>query len=69
MPDKRAVIYCSSSHDIDPAYNEAARQIVRAVCVAGYDIVSGGSWRGTMGHVCDEALQCGGRVIGVMPAS
>ena len=67
MPDKRAVIYCSSSHDIDPAYNEAARQIVRAVCLAGYDIVSGGSWRGMMGHVCDEALRCGARVIGVMP--
>ena len=47
MSDKRAVIYCSSSRDIDPAYNEAARQIVRAACLAGYDIVSGGSWRGT----------------------
>ena len=67
MPDKRAVIYCSSSSDIDPAYNQAARQIVRAACLAGYDIVSGGSWRGTMGHVCDEALEHGVRVIGVLP--
>lgn len=67
MPDKRAVIYCSSSLDIDPAYNEAARQVVRAVCLAGYDVVSGGSWRGTMGHVCDEALQYGVQVIGVLP--
>lgn len=67
MSDKRAVIYCSSSFDIDPAYNEAARRIVRAACLAGYDIVSGGSWRGTMGHVCDEALQHGVQVIGVLP--
>ena len=67
MSDKRAVIYCSSSSDIDPVYNEAARQIVRAACLAGYDIVSGGSWRGTMGHVCDEALKYGVRVIGVIP--
>ena len=67
MSDKRAVIYCSSSSDIDPAYNQAARQIVRAACLAGYDIVSGGSWRGTMGHVVDEALQHGVRVIGVLP--
>ncbi|MBO7574839.1 MAG: TIGR00730 family Rossman fold protein [Bacteroidales bacterium] len=67
MSDKRAVIYCSSSSDIDPAYNQAARQIVRAACLAGYDIVSGGSWRGTMGHVCDEALAHGVRVIGVLP--
>ena len=65
---KRAVIYCSSSADIDPSYNEAARRIVRAACLAGYDIVSGGSWRGTMGHVCDEALLHPGiRVIGVLP--
>jgi len=67
MPDKRAVFYCSASADIDPAYNEAARQIVRAACLAGYDIVSGGSWRGTMGHICDEALRCGARVTGVLP--
>ena len=67
MSDKRAVIYCSSSSDIDPAYNQAARQFVRAACLAGYDIVSGGSWRGTMGHVCDEALAHGVRVIGVLP--
>ena len=67
MSDKRAVIYCSSSSDIDPIYNEAARQIVRAACLSGYDIVSGGSWRGTMGHVCDEALEHGVRVIGVLP--
>ena len=67
MSDKRAVIYCSSSSDIDPIYNEAARQIVRAACLSGYDIVSGGSWRGTMGHVCDEALGLGARVIGVLP--
>ena len=67
MADKRAVIYCSSSQDIAPAYNETARQVVRAVCLAGYDIVSGGSWRGTMGHVCDEALLHGVQVIGVLP--
>ena len=67
MSDKRAVFYCSSSADIDPTYNEAARQIVRAACLSGYDIVSGGSWRGTMGHVCDEALEHGVRVIGVLP--
>lgn len=67
MSDKRAVIYCSSSSDIDPVYNQAARQIVRAACLAGYDIVSGGSWRGTMGHVCDAALESGVRVIGVLP--
>ncbi|MCR4859442.1 MAG: TIGR00730 family Rossman fold protein [Bacteroidales bacterium] len=67
MSGKRALIYCSSSFDIDPSYNEAARQVVRAACLAGYDIVSGGSWRGTMGHVCDEALKYGVQVIGVLP--
>jgi len=33
----------------------------------GYDIVSGGTVKGTMGHVCDEASRYGVEVIGVIP--
>ena len=35
--------------------------------MAGYDIVSGGTVKGLMRHVCDEASQCGAEVIGVLP--
>ncbi|MCQ2182295.1 MAG: TIGR00730 family Rossman fold protein [Bacteroidales bacterium] len=67
MADKRAVIFCSASKSIDPKYNQAAREVVRAACLSGYDIVSGGTVKGTMGVVSEEALKCGARHKGVIP--
>jgi uncharacterized protein (TIGR00730 family) len=65
--ERKVVIFCSSSHEIDPAYGKAARQLVRALCAKGYTIVSGGSFRGMMGDVSDEVVRCGGRHVGVLP--
>jgi len=65
--EKRVVIYCSASYDIDQKYNQAAREVVRAACSFGYTIVSGGAIKGTMGAVADEVARCGGRHIGVLP--
>ena len=67
MSEKKAVFFCSASKNIDPKYNQAARECVRAACLAGYGIVSGGSFRGTMGAVCDTALELGAPNYGVMP--
>ena len=67
MASKRAVFFCSASSGIDPKYNQAAQNVVRAACLAGYTIVSGGSWRGTMGAVCDAARECGAPNEGVLP--
>lgn len=67
MVEKRAVIFCSASGTIDPKYNQAAREIVRAACLSGYTIVSGGTVKGTMGVVSDEVVKCGGRHRGVIP--
>lgn len=67
MTEKKAVFFCSASPDIDPKYNQAAREVVRAACLSGYTIVSGGSFRGTMGAVCDTALACGAPCVGVLP--
>lgn len=64
---KKIVIYCSSSYDIDPKYNEAARQVVDIVCGLGFAVVSGGAIKGTMGVVADEVARCGGYQIGVLP--
>ena len=66
MVNKRAVIFCSSQ-ELDNSYIQAARQIVRAACLAGYDIVSGGTIKGLMRVVCNEAKACGVQVIGVIP--
>jgi len=65
--ERKVVIYCSSSYDIDPSFNEAAREVTRALCSLGYSLVSGGAIKGTMGAVADEVIRCGGHHIGVLP--
>ncbi len=67
MSDKKAVFFCSASKDIKPQYNQAAREIVRAACLSGYDIVSGGTVKGMMWDVSDEASRHGVEVIGAIP--
>ncbi len=67
MSNKKAVFFCSAVDDINPKYNQAARELVRAACLVGYDIVSGGTVKGTMYHVSDEASKHGVEVIGVLP--
>ena len=65
--EKSLVIFCSSNSDINPNYQRAARELVLAACGKGYTIVSGGSWRGTMGVVSKAVSECGGRHRGVLP--
>ena len=63
----RALFFCSAVEDIAPEYNQAARQVVRAACARGYEIVSGGTTKGTMDVVCSEAAACGAVVRGILP--
>ena len=67
MAERKAVVLCSASGDIDPKYNEAAREVVRALHSYGWTLVSGGSFRGTMGVIADEMKRLGGKHIGVLP--
>ena len=67
MTEKKALIFCSASYNIDPKYNQAAREFVRAACLHGYTIVSGGTVKGTMGVVGDAVAEFGGRHIGIIP--
>ena len=67
MKEKLLVVFCASSSDIDSKYNQAAREFVRAACLSGYGIVSGGAVKGTMKIVADEAAACGATNIGVIP--
>ena len=66
MKPKSALFFCSSS-DIDPKYIDGARRVVRATCLKGYTIVSGGATKGLMKVVADEAQACGAANIGVLP--
>ncbi|MBR5905071.1 MAG: TIGR00730 family Rossman fold protein [Bacteroidales bacterium] len=63
----RVLFFCSSFAGIAPEYNEAARRLVRAAASRGYEIASGGTVKGTMGVICDEAAACGAVVRGVLP--
>ena len=65
--ERKIVIFCSASNDIDPRFNQAARNLVRAACSLGYTIVSGGTVKGTMKVVADEVVACGGTHIGILP--
>ena len=67
MTGRKAAVFCSASYGIDPKFNEAARDVVRALHAYGWTLVSGGSFRGTMGVVADEMARLGGRHIGVLP--
>lgn len=67
MDRKEALFFCSANKDINPKYNQAAREIVRAACSRGYDIVSGGTVKGTMSVICETASECGANVRGVLP--
>ena len=67
MTGKVAVFFCSASFDIDPKFNRAARDFVRAACRHGYAISSGGTTKGTMKVVVDTARECGAPTQGVIP--
>lgn len=67
MKEKQAVIFCSANKDIDDIYRQTAREVVRAVCSAGYGITSGGTVKGTMGVVSDACVEFGAYHRGVIP--
>lgn len=65
---RKVAIFCSASQKIDPKYNDAAREVVRALHSLGYDVVSGGGAIGTMGAITDESVRVGGHHTAVLPA-
>jgi len=67
MDKGKVVIFCASSDLIDPAFNEAAQALVRALHAKGYGFVSGGGNRGTMGAIARTAHAIGAFHQGVLP--
>jgi len=65
--DKKIAVFCAASVKIDEKYNDAAREVVRALHALGYTIVSGGGRVGTMGAITAESVKLGGRHIAVIP--
>jgi len=67
MNERHVVIFCSASSTIDPKYNQAARELVRALHALDYTVISGGGKIGTMGAITAESIRLGGRHVAVLP--
>ena len=62
-------VFCGSSLGSNEAYAEGARAMGREIARRGMTLVYGGGSVGLMGVVADAALEAGGAVHGVIPAS
>jgi len=60
-------VYCSSSPTVDRKYLDAARRLGEAIAAAGWTLVYGGNFVGSMGALADGARSRGGRVVGITP--
>ena len=69
MSISRVCVYCGSAGAVGERYRDAARELGKALAVAGIDVVFGGGRIGLMGLLADAALAAGGRVIGVIPGA
>jgi uncharacterized protein (TIGR00730 family) len=60
-------VFCGSSSGAAPIYQEAAGEVGRLLGRRGIRLIYGGGRVGLMGVVADACLNCGGRVVGVIP--
>ena len=64
---KTLCIYCSSSNDLPEKFYKISKELGVSLAEKGYNMVYGGSTRGMMGTIAENALKNGAEVIGVMP--
>jgi uncharacterized protein (TIGR00730 family) len=60
-------VYLGSNLGNKKAYRDAATAVGAAIAQRGWTLVYGGSCKGMMGVMADEALRQGGKVVGVIP--
>ena len=63
----RVCVFCGSSTGFHPVYEKSARDLGERLATEGIDLVYGGGSIGLMGKLADRVLECGGKVIGVIP--
>ncbi|MCQ2754376.1 MAG: TIGR00730 family Rossman fold protein, partial [bacterium] len=64
---KRICVFASASNDLDNLYYEAAAKMGEVIAKNGYDLVYGGSHRGSMYAAAKAAKDNGSKVYAVMP--
>lgn len=67
MPSLSVCVYCGSRFGIDPAYEQAADALGRALADQGWRLVYGAGDVGLMGTVARAAQSAGGETFGVIP--
>ena len=60
-------VYCASSTQLAPKYNEAARRLGQLLGERGCTLVNGAGNMGLMQISADACLQAGGKAVGVIP--
>ena len=60
-------VYCGSSAGRDPQFEQAAREVGKALADHQLRLVYGGGDKGLMGAVAESVLQHGGTVLGIIP--
>jgi len=63
---RSVTVYCSA-RQVAPVYYVAARDLGRAIAVAGWILVYGGNNVGTMNALASAARAEGGKVVGITP--
>lgn len=63
----KAVVYCSSSADIDSLYFDSARTLGKLFAEEQIACVNGAGSKGLMGSINDSILENGGHAIGIIP--
>jgi Predicted Rossmann fold nucleotide-binding protein len=66
-PIRSVCVYCGSSKNARPVFQETARETGHVLVRNGWNLVYGGARVGLMGIVADSVLSQGGEVTGVMP--
>ena len=69
MVERRLAIFCGAHTGIGSDFIDIASSVAQEVVRRNAGIVYGGGRVGLMGVLADAALQAGGEVIGVIPAS
>jgi len=67
MPFLQVCVFCSASENLEPHYQDLARNLGRMAESQPWAFVYGGGSRGLMGIVADTALSVGAEVTGVIP--
>jgi uncharacterized protein (TIGR00730 family) len=66
-PKIKVAIFCGSKHGNNPIFANDAAELGRLLGLNKFDIVYGGSHKGIMGEIANNALANGSFVTGVLP--